>query len=68
MDEFDQAAEMEEAHRQAAIARVRSEATPAGFDGVHCAEPACGDEIPAQRLALGKFRCLACQQRKESNR
>jgi len=33
------------------------------FDGVHCV--GCGEPIPDQRLALGKGRCVECQEREE---
>lgn len=29
------------------------------FDGVHCVD--MGEEIPPERLALGKVRCIDCQ-------
>ena len=32
------------------------------FDGVHCVEPDCEIEIPTARLALGKVRCVDCQE------
>jgi RNA polymerase-binding transcription factor DksA len=36
------------------------------FDGLHCVEEDCGIEIPAERLAHGRVRCVDCQTRKES--
>lgn len=32
---------------------------PCKFDGLHCTS--CRDEIPEQRLELGKYRCVDCQ-------
>jgi len=34
------------------------------FDGETCVD--CGADIPEQRLALGKVRCVHCQERKEN--
>lgn len=33
-----------------------------------CVEPDCGDELPPQRLAMGRIRCTPCQTRKEKRR
>ena len=73
MDErfMEAASETERLHREAAIAAASSaERMPAGtkFDGLHCIEEDCGDEIPAARLAQGKFRCVTCQTLKERRR
>lgn len=64
MDEwqFEMAARAEEAQRAAAQQRAqdaqRVETHP-GFDGEHCVE--CEEAIPAQRLRMGKVRCVECQ-------
>lgn len=64
---MEQAAALELLHRNAAIeaAMSKPEKRSARFDGKHCIEEECGEEIPAGRLALGKVRCLDCQVRKE---
>ena len=52
--------------RSDAEAKARGRSAPefdAAFDGSHCVE--CEDEIPAPRLALGKVRCVPCQQLRE---
>lgn len=62
MDEkyLEQAANLELAHREAAIHRAGHQAQPPkNFDGEHCV--ACDEPIPQARLALGKWRCLYCQ-------
>lgn len=59
-DSFDHASEVEDAFREAAIAKAcRTEPTPQEFDGENCT--VCGLEIVPGRLALGKFRCVDCQ-------
>ena len=59
-DSLDHASDVEQAFRDAAITAARAQARkPAGFDGENCYD--CGLEIPAGRLALGKFRCVDCQ-------
>ena len=66
-DNLDQAALIEDAFREKAIAFIRqSEVAPADFDGKHCFE--CDSEIPSGRLALGKFRCITCQEFEERGR
>lgn len=63
-DSFDHASDIELAFREAAIARARqAEAVPKDFDGESCTD--CGLEIPKGRLALGKFRCVHCQELKD---
>lgn len=69
MDErfMENAAALELLHRDAALRNVmnaKPETSPL-FDGLHCIEPDCGEEIPAPRLALLKIRCVECQARKE---
>ena len=59
-DSLDHASDVEQAFRDAAITAARAQARkPAGFDGENCYD--CGLEIPAERLALGKFTCVGCQ-------
>lgn len=78
MDEkhFEHAEFLAEQERQAGIKRAQNALVPEkdrrfangepmfpDFDGTCCI--GCGDEIPEGRLALGKVRCLICQQIKE---
>ena len=66
-DNLDQAALIEDAFREKAIAFIRQvETPPTDFDGKHCFE--CDDVIPEARLALGKFRCVPCQELEERGR
>ena len=63
-DSLDHASDVEQAFRDAAITAARAQARkPAGFDGENCYD--CGLEIPAGRLALGKFTCVGCQAARE---
>ena len=65
-DSLDHASDVEQAFRDAAITAARTQAQkPADFDGENCYD--CGLEIPAGRLALGKFTCVECQTLKEKN-
>jgi hypothetical protein len=51
---------------QAALANVRAKANevlPPDWDGLTCYDRGC--DIPKERLALGKFRCVECQTAKE---
>jgi hypothetical protein len=64
----DAAQEASQRSNQLAIDKVRAlatEAVPPDFDGKHCFD--CADDVEPGRLALGKFRCLACQEVKERN-
>lgn len=63
-DNLDQASEVEESFRQAAISYARSKnSPPKDFDGESCYD--CGVPIPEGRLKLGKFTCVDCQQVRE---
>ena len=65
-DSLDHASDVEQAFRDAAITAARAQARkPAGFDGENCYD--CGLEIPAGRLALGKFTCVGCQTLREKS-
>lgn len=69
MDEkfLEQAAAIELMQRESGIAAARSKPeTDPAFDGVHCIERSCGEEIPPARLALGKIRCVPCQTLRET--
>lgn len=66
-DSFDQASEVEQTFRDAAVAAARqAEPVPKDFDGESCYD--CGLEIPLARLNLGKFRCVPCQEVIEKSR
>lgn len=67
MDEkyLEMADALTQSERDTGIAAARRvEKAPASFNGVDCVD--CEGEIPAGRLALGKFRCVNCQEYKES--
>ena len=73
MDEwqFDLAQRLEETARAEAEREAHVACAPQthpNFDGVHCVEADCGDEIPAGRLSLGRVRCRECQERIERRR
>lgn len=59
-DNLDHASEVEQGFRDRAIAAARRlPPVPKDFDGKTCVE--CSEDIPEQRLALGKFTCVHCQ-------
>ena len=63
---MDAAQEQQEANNRAAQAKVQTLAAPEhdpDFDGIHCIDG--GERIPKARLALGKIRCVRCQEIKE---
>ncbi len=42
-----------------ALAKNKTEQVrPPDYDG-HC--PTCGDEVPQERIAIGKYNCVPCQ-------
>lgn len=62
-DVADQAQDQIDAFNNQAVDRARKAAAPEShpeFDGEHCIE--CEIDIPPARLALGKVRCVECQQ------
>lgn len=60
-DSLDHASEVEEVFREKAIAAMRKKIpVPSEFDGSHCVD--CEIQIPPERLALGKFTCVPCQE------
>jgi len=67
MDQFDRATELEEQHREIALASAKRN-HPAGQSYSHCED--CGDEIPvARRQAVpGCHRCIHCQEDRERGR
>lgn len=69
LDEAEQA-QMLQLQEQATISyRAREMNRPEthpDFDGLHCVE--CDDEIPPQRLALCRVRCVHCQEHLEAER
>lgn len=65
-DENERASLIEEQFTDAALEAARAKARPEShpdFDGAHCVE--CADAIPSARLALGRVRCVTCQERLE---
>lgn len=66
MDIFDQATELEERHRAAALAHLATSlAQPTRESAIDCED--CGEPIPeARRRAVpGCIRCIECQERVE---
>lgn len=62
-DEVDAAQHLQARLNEESVAAVRAELQPQthpDFDGVHCVDD--GAEIPQTRLALGKIRCIYCQE------
>jgi RNA polymerase-binding transcription factor DksA len=65
-EQVDAAQMQQDRTNQDAIDRVRAQLVPEthpDFDGVHCIDG--GEVIPPARLALGKIRCVNCQELKE---
>jgi hypothetical protein len=68
MDEnyLEMAERLDSAQRDASVAAAsraaQAESHP-NFDGQHCID--CDGEIPAGRLALGRIRCVYCQESRE---
>lgn len=62
-DELDMAADLQQRANDDGLARVRLQLVQShpDFDGVHCIEPDCGEELPAVRIAYKRVRCAACQ-------
>lgn len=61
-DPIDEATALAAALTDSAIAAARLANAPEShpdFDGETCID--CGDDIPKDRLALGKIRCIRCQ-------
>lgn len=60
VDWIDRAQAVQELTLRVALDAQRQAARPSGPSLTHCEE--CGDEIPAQRQALGSItRCVPCQ-------
>lgn len=66
-DELDIASELEmafsEKAQEAIVLRLRPEKHP-DFNGKDCI--ICEEPLPELRIAMGRIRCVACQQRKEA--
>lgn len=66
MDECDAAALFQMQENQQALDRLRSKLAPEthpDFDGETCID--CGNDIPEERLAMGRIRCTECQRVRE---
>lgn len=65
MQAIDQAAEREEHHRQAALARWRERQSAIGVSAFECAD--CGEPIPQARreIVVGCETCIECQAERE---
>ena len=58
-----------ELHRAESERQARGKSGPEShpdFDGLHCVD--CEDEVPVERLAMGKIRCVSCREILESRR
>lgn len=65
-DELDVASEQEEYFRSEALRQARvTEKIPHDWESPDCYD--CGLEIPAARLALGKWVCVECQSVRENS-
>lgn len=65
-DDLDRASMLQDLMNEEAYQRVKENNKPEthpDFDGESCLE--CGDSLPSARLALGRIRCIICQQRLE---
>lgn len=62
-DELDAASELQEQANVDGLARVRAALieTHKDFDGIHCVNPDCGEELPPVRIAYKRVRCAPCQ-------
>jgi len=68
-DLADIASDWIEQHQADAERHARGKSQPEShpdFDGEHCVD--CGDEIPIERLKMGKVRCVFCQRVLEDKR
>lgn len=65
MQAIDQAAEREEHHRQAALARWRERQNAVGVSAFECED--CGEPIPRARreVVIGCCTCVTCQAERE---
>lgn len=70
-DDLDRAAELTQQLADAAIMEAQRAAAPQQVQCVDGSWPnpecECGEEIPIERLRLGRIRCVDCQDRLERN-
>lgn len=60
--EFEMADQLAQAQRDSQIMASRQALAPQQdnrFDGANCVE--CSNEMPKERIAMGRIRCTACQ-------
>lgn len=62
-DELETAEEVREQAVVDGLASVRAQLvqTHPDFDGIHCINPRCGEELPPVRIAYKRVRCAPCQ-------
>ena len=68
-DIVDRANDLVDANREDLTRHIQRQTAPEthpDFDGRHCVD--CGLEIPQQRLAMGRVRCVLCQRAIEYKR
>lgn len=70
-DDLDRAAALTQELADAAIAEARRAAAPQQVQCIDGSWPnpecECGEEIPPERLRLGRIRCIYCQEALERN-
>jgi len=63
-DMLDQASDLQEKINQSGRAQNERALAPQkhpDFDGVHCVEEDCGEDLPPIRIVMGRIRCTPCQ-------
>ena len=73
IDELDRAAELTERHNQSCVAAVVAQLKPqqtrnevGTWSVTECVT--CGNDIPPERLEMGRIRCTICQSKEEQQR
>lgn len=64
----DQELERQRRDEAARVAATKAALAEGTFDGKHCIEEDCGEELPALRLAEHRMLCTSCQARRETQR
>ena len=73
IDELDRAAELTERHTQSCVAAVVAQLKPQQTQNPDGTWPVtecitCGNDIPPERLEMGRIRCTICQSKEEQQR
>lgn len=67
-DDLEMAGALQDHYNSEGVAASRRALAPEkhpDFDGVHCVEPDCGEELAPVRLAYKRVRCTPCAAAKE---